>query len=171
MNPMKTIHIEKLTLNIGTGGTGEKLEKAVKLLATISGAKPVKTSSTKRIPTWGVRPNLAIAAKVTLRGTRAQELLKRLLQAVDNILAERKFDSSGNFSFGIDEYIKIPDVPYDITIGIIGLEVAVTLQRGGFRIKRRSSKTANIPTRHRITKQEAITFTQATFGTKIGETA
>ena len=169
MNPMKEIKVEKITLNMGTGGSGDKIEKGAKLLTAITGEKPVKTSSMQRIPTWGVRPKLPIAVKVTLRGKKAEELLKRLLQAVDNTLPERKFDKFGNFSFGIDEYIKIPGVTYDVSIGIIGLEAAITLQRAGFRVKRRSIKMAKIPKRHQISKEEAIQFVRSKFNVQIGE--
>ena len=55
-NPMRKIKIEKITLNIGTGMPGEKLEKALKLLQKISQSKPVSRKTKKRIPTWGVRP-------------------------------------------------------------------------------------------------------------------
>ena len=33
-NPMRTLKIEKITLNIGTGMPGDKLEKALKLLGS-----------------------------------------------------------------------------------------------------------------------------------------
>ena len=167
MNVMKTIKIEKLTLNLGTGGAGDKVEKGLKLLTAITGEKPVKTSSNKRIPTWGVRPNLPIAVKVTLRGKKAQDLLKRLFVALDNKIPERKFDKFGNLSFGIDEYIKIQGVQYDVSIGIIGLEAAVTLTRAGFRVKRRAHKAAKIPLRHQISKQEAITFIKTNYNLEI----
>ena len=166
---MQKITVEKLTLNIGVGGPGEKLEKALKLLHAISQQKPVKTTSIKRIPTWGVRPGLALGAKVTVRGKRAEELLQRLLQAADNTLPDRKFDTSGNFSFGIPEYIDIPGVSYDVTIGIIGLEVAVTLQRPGFRVKRRKLRPGKIPKSHAITKQQAQEYMRTKFGTKVGD--
>ncbi len=167
---MKTICIDKVTLNIGVGGPGDKLEKAIKLLQVISGQKPVKTTSIKRIPTWGVRPGLALATKVTVRGKKAEELLKRLLQATgENTLPERKFDDFGNFSFGIPEYIDIPGVAYDVTIGIIGLEVAVTLKRAGYRVKIRKTHTHALPKRHKITKTEAQQYVRTTYGTKVGE--
>ena len=41
---MREIRIEKVSLNIGVGKPGDELEKAVKLLGVITGAKPVKTS-------------------------------------------------------------------------------------------------------------------------------
>lgn len=164
---MKQIKIEKVTLNIGTGEPGDKLEKAMKLLNTITGAKPVQTKSKKRIPTWGVRPGLAIGCKVTLRGNKANEVLKKLLIANENKLSYSKFDDKGNLAFGIKEYIDIADVKYDPEIGIIGLEAAVTLARPGFRIKRRTIKKSHIPTRHQVSKEDAINFMQKEFGVKV----
>ncbi|MCD4759873.1 50S ribosomal protein L5 [archaeon] len=169
MNKMKEIRIEKITLNVGVGEAGDKLEKAILLLSTLTKRKPLQNVSKKRIPTWGVRPGLAIGAKVTLRGKEAEELLKKLLSAVDNKLKITSFDKEGNFSFGVPEYIDIPEVEYIVEVGIIGLEVAVTLIRPGFRIKNRKYKTKKIPKKHRITKEEAIKYMESNFNLKIGE--
>lgn len=166
-NPMRQIRIEKVTLNIGTGGPGTDLDKAMKLLKKITDAKPIQTASRKRIPTWKIRPGLAIGCKVTIRGKKAEELLKRLLQAVDNRLKPAKFDKEGNFSFGIPEYLDIPQAEYDMEIGIIGLEVAVTLQRPGYRIRRRKAQRKKIPVKQKISKDEAINFMQEKFGVKV----
>lgn len=163
MNPMKNIKVEKVTLNIGVGSPGDKMEKAMRLLKSITGLNAIQTSSTKRIPTWGVRPKLAIACKVTVRGKKAEELLARLFGAVDNTLAVRKFDKFGNFSFGIAEYIDIPGVPYDASIGVIGLEAAVTLERPGFRVKKRSKNKSKIAGRHKITTNESVEFVKSKF--------
>ena len=76
MNSMRDIRIEKVTLNCGVGEAGDKLDNAMKLLEQITGKKPVKTTTMKRIPTWGVRPKLTIACKVTIRHQEAVELLK-----------------------------------------------------------------------------------------------
>ncbi len=169
MNTMKNITVEKVTLNIGVGAPGDKLDKAAKLLQSISGLKPVKTTSNKRIPTWGVRPKLPLACKVTVRRKKAEILLKRLLQAADNKIPKRKFDVFGNFSFGIPEYIDIPDVPYDPGIGVIGLEVAVTLERPGFRIKRRSVKKSSVGNRHKISVEDAVQFLKEKFNVSVME--
>ena len=45
-NPMQKIRVEKITLNIGVGKPGDDLDKAVKLLEKISGAKAVQTAET-----------------------------------------------------------------------------------------------------------------------------
>lgn len=169
LNPMRRIRVEKLTLNIGVGQAGEKLEKAVKLLETMTHDKAVKTMTMKRIPTWGIRPKLPIGAKLTMRGKNAEEMLIRLFKAINNKLPSYKFDSTGNFAFGIKEYIDIPGVEYIHEVGIIGLEAAVTLERPGFRIKRRKIKKAKIPARHRIAKEEAIQFVKDKFNLNITE--
>ncbi len=169
MNVMKNIKIEKLTLNIGCGKDQSRLDKAIKLLKNITGIDPVKTLTKKRIPEWGLRPGLAIGCKITLRKKAAKDLLIRLLKAKENRLKESSFDESGNISFGIGEYIDIPDVKYDPEIGIIGLEACLTLERKGFRIKRRKKLKKKIPKKHSIMKEYAIDFMQKEFNVKIGE--
>ncbi len=166
-HPMKAIKIEKVTLNIGTGMPGDKLEKAIRLLTKIAQSKAVSRRTKKRIPAWGIRPGLEIGAKVTIRRKKAEEVLVRLLKAKGNVIPSSKFDTSGNLSFGIAEYLDVPGVDYDATIGIIGFEVAVTLMRPGFRISKRAQKQKRIPQRHRITKDEAMTFMKEKFGVRI----
>lgn len=169
MNQMKEIRIEKVTLNIGVGKPGPELEKALKLLKQITGKKPVETKSDKRIPTWGLRPGLSIGAKITLRGREAEELLRRLLNAIDYRLHSYKIGRDGNFAFGIREYIDIPGMKYDMDIGIIGLEAAVTLKRAGFRVRRRKVKPRKLPERHRIHKEETKSFLKEKYNVKFDE--
>lgn len=170
MNIMRQPRIEKLTLNIGAGKDVQKLEKGVALIKAITGIEPVKTVTQKRIPNWGLRPGLPIGCKLTLRKQQAAELLKRLLQAKEFKLKLRQFDDGGNISFGIPEYIDIPGVAYDPKIGIIGLEVCVTLERPGYRIKRRRLKQQKIPRKHLLTREEAMEYMQKNFNVKVGET-
>ena len=169
MNSMKGIRVEKVTLNIGAGKDQSKLEKGIILLNAIANATPIKTVTSKRIQEWGLRPGLPIGCKLTLRKDRAIKLLQKLLEAVDNKLRENQFDSNGNVAFGIHEYIDIPGVKYDPKIGIMGLEVCVTLERPGYRIKRRRLMARKIPTRHRIKKEEAIEFMTKNFNISLEE--
>ncbi len=168
-NISRKIKIEKVTLNIGAGKNTALLEKGVKLLRNITNVNPVKTVTQKRIPAWGLRPGLPIGCKITLRKNAAAEILNRLLHAKNFTLKESQFDNNGNVAFGIHEYIDIPSVKYDPEIGIIGLEVCITLERPGFRIKKRRALTKRIPDRHKITKEDAITFMKNQFKVKIGE--
>jgi large subunit ribosomal protein L5 len=171
MNPMKKVRIEKITLNIGSGKDTSKLDKGILLIKTITGIEPVKTITKKRIPSWGLRPGLPIGAKLTLRKAKALEILKKLLQAKDNILKISQFDQGGNISFGIHEYIDIPGVAYNPDIGIMGLEVCVTLEKPGFRIKRRMLEKKKIPKKHVISKEEALEFMKNEFNINVEEGA
>lgn len=165
---MREIIVEKVTLNAGIGKPGPELDKAMKLLHTLTKSKPIQTKAKRRIPGWGLRPGLPIGCKVTLRKKRSTEILKQLLQALNNRLDESKFDENGNFAFGIAEYLDIPGVEYNAEVGIIGLEVAVTLSRKGYRIKRRKLRKRKIPHKHAITKDDAIKFMKEKFNVKIG---
>ncbi len=168
---MRNIRIEKITLNVGAGKDQTKLEKGIKLLKNITGIEPLKTFTNKRIPAWGLRPGLPIGCKITLRKDPAKKLLMRLLESRSNLLTLKQFDDGGNVAFGIHEYIDIPGVSYSPEIGIMGLEVCVTLERPGFRIRRRKLCSRKIPSKHRITKEEAMEFMRKEFNVKIGEEA
>lgn len=165
---MRQIRIEKLTLNFGAGKDQARLEKGMKLIKNITGKSPIKTITQKRIAGWGLRPGLPIGCKLTLRN-EVKELLVRLLTAKDNKLSPDNFDDNGNVSFGLHEYIDIPGAKYDPEIGIMGLEVSLTLERPGFRIKRRKIAKKKIPHNHRISKQDAMDYFVREFNTKIEE--
>lgn len=165
MNQMKEIRIEKITLNVGAGKDQNKLEKGMKLLKMITGVEPVKTSTKKRIPGWGLRPGLPIGCKLTIRKKVAEELLKRLLEAKENKLKSSQIDNNGNIAFGIHEYIDVIGVKYDPDIGIMGFEVCISLERPGYRVKKRRLKQ-KIGHSHLITKQDAIDFMKNIFNVK-----
>ncbi len=171
MNPMKTVRIEKLTLNIGAGKEPVRLEKGVALLKRITGIEPQKTVTQKRIPSWGVRPGLPIGCRLTLRKDKALELIKRLLAAKDNKLKMSQIDSLGNISFGIHEYIDIPGVEYDPGIGVMGLQVCITLERPGYRVKRRHIRPGSMHKSHLVTREDAIKFMEKEFKITVGESA
>lgn len=168
-NTMRDIRIEKVTLNVGAGKDQAKLEKGMMLLKSITNSTPIKTITSKRIQEWGLRPGLPVGCKLTLRKGKALQILPRLLNAVDNRLSESQFDIRGNVAFGIHEYIEIPGVKYDPQIGIMGFEVCITLERAGYRIKKRRLLAKKIPLRHIVTKQEAIAFMARNFGIKLEE--
>ncbi len=167
MNTMKNIKIEKITLNIGSGTNAAKLEKGMKLIQNLTGKPPIKTFTNKRIPTWGLRPGLPIGCKLTLRKSAAREILSRLIQAKENKLSSKQFDNLGNVAFGIHEYIDVPGAKYDPAIGIMGFEVCVTLERAGFRVKRRMVKSSKISKSHSISKQEAIEYLKEEFNVAV----
>ncbi|MDD4353313.1 MAG: 50S ribosomal protein L5 [Candidatus Nanoarchaeia archaeon] len=166
LNKMKEIKIEKLTLNIGVGEAGDKLEKAFSLLKILSGKTPIKTVTNKRIPKWNVRPGTGIGTKVTLR-TNYEELLKRLLLSREYTLKKSCFDNYGNISFGVDEYVHIPGVKYDPKMPMFGLNATITLKRAGYRIRDRRLNKQRIPKNHRVNQNEAIDFFKNKYEVKV----
>jgi len=158
-NPTRNVRIDKVVLSIG--GTAEQLEKGFKLLKLITGRTPAKMKSHKRIPAFGVRPNLEVGAVVTIRKD-LNTVLKRMLTAVDNKLRKKQM-SENNFSFGIKEYIEIPGMEYQREIGVIGLDVTVVFKRAGRRVSLRKTKQGKIPARQRISKDEIIKFMEDNF--------
>ena len=161
-NPMQKIRIEKVVLNVG--GTGDNLEKGVKLLKIITNRNPAKMKTRKRIPALGVRPGLEVGAVVTTRNG-VGEFLKRMLVAVDNVLKKSQM-SENNFSFGIKEYIEIPGIEYQRDLGIMGLDVTVVFKKSGRRTGIKKMKRGKIPSRQRIGVEEIIKFMEENFGTK-----
>jgi large subunit ribosomal protein L5 len=109
------------------------------LLKKLTGKKPVKVKATKRIPTWHVRPGLEVGTKVTMRGQEAEDIIKRILPAINNTLKDRQITK--NFvSFGVHEYIEIPGMEYIREVGIMGFEVTIVFVRAGKRIEKRKIK-------------------------------
>ncbi len=159
---MRKIKIEKVVL--GVGGTADMLDKGFRLLKFLTGKKPAKIKSNKRIPTWGVRPGLEVGAVVTLR-KGYDDFLKRLLISMDNTL-KRKQISENNFSFGIKEYIEIPGVEYQRDIGIIGFDVTIVFKRSGRRVRLRKMKRGKVSKKQIITREEIIKFMEDNFQTK-----
>jgi large subunit ribosomal protein L5 len=166
MNVMKEIRIEKVTLNMSTGAPGPELEKAKNLLGMVTGKKIVKTKTHKR-STFGVAKGREIGVMTTIRGAEAKELLAKLLQSLENKMKASQFDENGNFSLGIEEYINIPGVSYDPEIGIMGFDVAVSLERPGYRVSRRSYARSRTGRKHRITPEEAMEWVRKEFGVRI----
>ncbi len=166
MNPMKEIRLAKVTVNMGTGADAARLEKCKKIMHTLTRKKIVITSTHKR-STFGVPKNKPIGAKTTLRGEDAIEFLRKVLQGVENKLKESQFDANGNFSFGIHEYINIPGVKYDPDVGILGMDVAVTLERRGFRVRKRKLRPGKVGSSHLIKKEEALEWARKNLGITI----
>lgn len=169
MNVMQSIRIEKITLNFGSGKDQSRLEKGMTIMKRLVGRDPVKTSSNKRIPGWGVRPGLAIGCKCTLRKDPAAKILGTLLKAKDNLLKNTHFDDNGNVSFGIHEYIDIPGMEYDPAIGVLGMQVSVTLEKPGARIKKRKLLKRKLPRKQFVSRAEAKQFLKDKYQVMVNE--
>jgi len=168
-NPMRTIKLAKVTVHINVGKSGEELEKARKVLDEITGQKSCTKQAKRTVKDFGIREGEPIACLTTLRRDRASSFLKRSLEAVGNALKGSSFDENGNFAFGIKEHIEIPGTKYVPELGIFGMDVIGSLERPGYRIKRRRIRPASIGKSHRITREEAIKFVSEKFGVQIRE--
>ena len=166
-SPMKRITLEKVVLNMGVGKSGDVIEVAKRALEQISGKKPSTRNARETQRDWGVRKGEPIGVAVTIRGEDAKVLLKRLLQAKGNTVNGRSFDDFGNFSFGINEHIDIPDVKYEPSIGILGLGISIALTRPGYGIRKRSKHKASVGKSHVISNQEAKDYLVKEFGVTV----
>ena len=165
--PMLMPRIEKVVVNISVGKSGEPLEKATKILQELTGQKPCIRRAKKTIRDFGLRKKEPTACIVTLRGENVQVFLKKALQAVDNKISEKAFDEHGNFAFGIKEHISIPGTKYSPELGIVGMNVAVALNRPGYRVKRRHRAKSDVGSDHLLDRDEAILSVKNMFGVEV----
>ena len=165
--PMLKPRIEKVVVNLNVGKSGEPLEKAFKVLKEIAGQNPVKKNAKSSIRDFGIRKGEPIACVVTLRRQPAIDFLKKVLPVIDNKISRSSFDEFGNFAFGLKEHIEIPGVKYDPDVGIFGMDICVTLNRPGDRVRDRRKRKAKVGHRHMLTPEESVLFTKQTLGVEI----
>lgn len=165
---MRKPFISKVVLS--AGATGQDLVKAKTLLERLTNkqAQVIKSGANQRIPELGVKPNMELGTRVTLRGKEATNMLKRLLGAIDNILSKKQV-ASNHFSFGLKEYIDIPDMEYIREIGIRGFNVTVVFERAGVRVKHRKIKRGALPKKQIIPAEEIIEFMEESFKTQFSQ--
>ena len=155
-NPMLAPTITKVTVNIGVGEGGRRLQLAEKVLEVLTGMKPSRTLSTKTNRDLGTRKGAPIGCKVTIRDSKkAESFLKDAFWVRDQTLPSYNFDSQGNLSFGISDYTDFPDQKYEPDIGIFGMDVNVVLERPGHRISRRRRRKSRVSRHHRIEREES----------------
>jgi len=151
---MREVQIEKLILNLCTGESGDKLTKAAKVLEDLTDQKPVESKARYTVRTFSIKRNEKIAVHVTVRGEKAEELIKRGLKVKEYELRKGNFSDSGNFGFGIDEHIDL-GIKYDTNTGIFGMDFYVVLGKAGARVGRRRARTNRVGKFQRVTKDEA----------------
>ncbi|OGR10683.1 MAG: 50S ribosomal protein L5 [Desulfobacterales bacterium RIFOXYA12_FULL_46_15] len=126
--------LEKIVLNMGLGEAVRNpkiIESAVAELALIAGQKPVITRAKKPIANFKLRTGLPIGCKVTLRREKMFDFFEKLVNiALPRVrdfkgISGKAFDGRGNYSLGITEHIIFPEIDYDKTESIKGLNVTV----------------------------------------------
>ena len=155
-NALQVPVLEKVVLNMGIGeavNDRKKVENAAKDLARIAGQRPVITRARKSIATYKVRENMALGAKVTLRGDRMYEFLDRLVTiALPRVkdfrgLSPKSFDGRGNFALGLREHTVFPEINYDDIDETWGMDVVVCTSAKNDDEARELLKAFNFPFR------------------------
>ena len=165
--PMLKPRIGKVVVNLNIGKSGEPLEKASKVLKELTNQTPVKRQAKKTIRDFGLRKGESIACVVTLRKQAAIDFLKKVLPVVENKISRSSFDRQGNFAFGIKEHIEIAGIKYEPDVGIYGMDVCVTVNRPGYRVKARRKQKSHIGSKHLLTPEESVVFIRQTLGVEI----
>jgi large subunit ribosomal protein L5 len=133
-NPTQVPKLTKIVVNMGVGDAvadSKKITSAAADLALIAGQKPVINKATKSIANFKLREGMPVGCKVTLRRERMYEFLDRLVTiALPRVrdfrgVPRKSFDGRGNFALGIKEHIVFPEIDYDKTETIRGMNVAI----------------------------------------------
>ncbi len=126
--------ITKVVLNMGLGEAVQNpkiIESAQIELTAIAGQRAIVTRAKRSIATFKLRQGMPIGVAVTLRRDNMWTFLDRLLSvALPRVRDFRGvnvngFDGKGNYSMGIREHIIFPEIDYDKTDKIKGLNVTI----------------------------------------------
>ena len=131
-NVMQIPRLEKVIINMGLGDckdNAKALESAVAELTQIAGQKPLVTKAKKSVANFKLRQGMNVGAKVTLRGSRMEEFMDKLVNiALPRVrdfrgVSAKAFDGRGNYALGIKEQLIFPEIEYDKVEKIRGMEM------------------------------------------------
>ncbi len=133
-NELQVPKLSKIVLNMGLGEAVRNpkiVDPAAAELALIAGQKPVITRAKKPIANFKLRADLPIGCKVTLRSEKMYDFFERLVNiALPRVrdfrgISGKAFDGRGNYTLGITEHIIFPEIDYDRTDSIKGLNITI----------------------------------------------
>jgi large subunit ribosomal protein L5 len=133
-NPHQIPKIVKIVANMGLGEAVQNpkiIDIAQKELSQIMGQKAIVTKAKKSIATFRLREGMPIGCAVILRQDRMWEFLDRMMNvALPRVrdfrgINPKGFDGRGNFSMGIKEHIIFPEIEYDKTDKVKGLNITI----------------------------------------------
>jgi large subunit ribosomal protein L5 len=131
---MQVPRIQKVVVNIGLGealDNAKAIEFATNDIMAITGQKPVVTRAKKSIASFKLREGRAIGLKVTLRHERMWSFLTRLIHVAlprtrdFQGVSPDSFDGRGNYTLGLREQLIFPEIEYDKTDKVRGMEVTI----------------------------------------------
>lgn len=133
-NPFQVPRLDKIVINMGVGDARDNakvMDFATADLQAIAGQKPIVTRAKKSIANFKLRENVAIGAKVTLRGSRMYEFLDRLVSiALPRVrdfkgVPPKAFDGRGNYALGLREQLIFPEIVYDKVDKVRGMDIII----------------------------------------------
>ena len=133
-NRLAVPQLDKIVINMGIGegvSDQKKVTAAANDLTLIAGQKSVVTKSRKAISNFKLRENLPIGTKVTLRGARMYDFVDRFVNiALPRVrdfrgINPKSFDGRGNLTIGIKEHIIFPEIDFDKTEDVWGMDIVV----------------------------------------------
>lgn len=132
-NPHQVPRLEKIVLNVGIGKHKDDKhyhEVVVNTLRKITGQQPVDRMARKSIATFKIRAGMnRIGVSVTLRGKNMYEFLDRLINvSLPRVrdfhgVSAKGFDAAGNYSLGITEQSIFPELNFEDTQVLHGLQI------------------------------------------------
>lgn len=129
--------LEKIIVNVGLGRAKDDkkyLEVASNTLAKITGQRPVSTVARMSIASFKLREGNRIGVKVTLRDKNMYEFADRLINIVLPRLRDfhgvsaKAFDRQGNYAIGLSDQSVFPELSYEETSTVHGLQVVFTIK-------------------------------------------
>jgi len=129
--------LEKITVSVGIGKNKDDkryIEVVRNTLTKITGQAPVDRMAKKSIATFKIRAGMnRVGISVTLRGSRMYEFLDRLANVAlprvrDFHGVKTKFDKGGNYNLGIVEQSIFPELTFEETQVLHGLQVTFTIK-------------------------------------------
>lgn len=134
VNLMQAPKIEKVVVAVGVGKMAKekgKFELVQDRLSKITGQKAVSRGAKKAIATYKTRIGDTVGYQVTLRGTRAQDFLNRLIHVAlprtkdFKGLSDSAIDEMGNFTLGMKEHSVFPETADEELKDVFGLGITV----------------------------------------------
>lgn len=128
--------LEKVIVNVGLGRAKDDkkiLEVATNTLTKITGQKPLETIAKNSIAGFKLREGNKVGLKVTLRGEKMYEFTDRLINIVLPRLrdfhgvSKKAFDGQGNYSLGFTDQSVFPELTFEETTNVHGLQVVFVI--------------------------------------------
>ena len=129
--------LEKIVVSVGVGKNKDDkrhIEIVRNTLTKITGQAPVDRMAKKSIAGFKIRKGLnRVGISVTLRGARMYEFLDRLVNVAmprvrDFHGVKATFDKGGNYNLGIVEQSIFPELTFEETQVVHGLQVTFTIK-------------------------------------------